>query len=102
MYQYTNDGETFGQYDEEALAADARAAAFQSLGRFAGSLARAFMTRRQAVRAARMPGLVSNESPCPDAAPGTPPSETPCAKRARELQAQAEAWRASRSAQRGR
>lgn len=97
MYQYANDGETFGEYGEEALAEDARSNAIRSVGRFAGSLARALMTRRQAQRQGMM-----GESPCPDALPGTPPEETPCARRARELQARAAAWRAARAAQHGR
>ena len=94
MYQYDNgttDDVTFGEFGVEAAAQETRTNAIQSVSRFAGSLTRALLLRR-----ARSQESDDLESPCPDAMPGTPPAETPCAKRAAELQAKAEAWRASR------
>lgn len=98
MYEYGN-GEAFGEYGEEAVSEEVRGNAIRSVGRLAGSLARALMTRRAAQQS--QDGPVQSESPCPDAVPGDS-GETPCARRARELRERAEAWRAARAARYGR
>jgi hypothetical protein len=94
MYQLVNpQDEMFGEYGEADVAADAQANAIRSVGRFAGLLARAFMTRQAAQRAAR--GTMPTESPCPDAVPGSV-GPTPCEQKAAALRAEAEAWKARR------
>lgn len=101
-YQWST--ETFGEYGEAEAVADSRGNAATSVGKFVGNLARAFMTHRAAKRAQQMPieALQARGVPCPDATPDTPPDETPCARRARELRERAAAARAERLARRGR